>query len=81
MILNPGDGMVYKGCERPHWRDPMPAEYRRTWYGRKVEKEGLYYHQIFSIMFLLTEFVLNVQTIEQVIQRGVTPSFLLYLNN
>lgn len=47
VILNPGDGMIYKGCERPHWRDPMPTEYRRTWYGRKVEKEGLYYHQVF----------------------------------
>ena len=47
VILNPGDGMVYKGCERPHWRDPMPTEYRRTWYGKKVEKEGLYYHQVF----------------------------------
>jgi hypothetical protein len=47
VILNPGDGMVYKGCERPHWRDPMPTEYKRTWYGKKVEKEGLYYHQIF----------------------------------
>ena len=45
--LNPGDGMLYKGCERPHWRDPLPKEYRRTWYGRKVEKEGLYYHQVF----------------------------------
>ena len=47
VILKPGDGMVYKGCERPHWRDPMPTEYERTWYGRKKEKEGLYYHQIF----------------------------------
>jgi hypothetical protein len=45
--LSPGDGMVYKGCERPHWRDPMPSEYTRTWYGKRVEKEGLYYHQIF----------------------------------
>ena len=47
VILNPGDGMVYKGCERPHWRDPMPTEYERTWYGRRKEKEGLYYHQVF----------------------------------
>jgi hypothetical protein len=47
VILNPGDGMIYKGCERPHWREPLPTEYKRTWYGRKVEKEGLYYHQIF----------------------------------
>jgi hypothetical protein len=47
VILNPGDGMIYKGCERPHWRDPMPSEHHRTWYGKKTEKEGLYYHQIF----------------------------------
>lgn len=47
VILGPGDGMLYKGCERPHWRDPMPSEYTKTWYGRKIEKEGLYYHQIF----------------------------------
>ncbi len=47
VILSSGDGMIYKGCERPHWRDPMPTEYKRTWYGKRVEKEGLYYHQIF----------------------------------
>lgn len=47
VILGPGDGMVYKGCERPHWREPMPTEYKKTWYGKKIEKEGLYYHQIF----------------------------------
>ena len=47
IILESGDGMIYKGCERPHWRDPMPNEYKRTWYGKKVEKDGLYYHQIF----------------------------------
>ena len=47
VILNAGDGMIYKGCERPHWREPMPTEYKRTWYGKRIEKEGLYYHQIF----------------------------------
>ena len=47
VILSAGDGMIYKGCERPHWREPMPTEYKRTWYGKRVEKEGLYYHQIF----------------------------------
>ena len=47
VILNAGDGMVYKGCERPHWRETMPTEYEKTWYGRKKVKEGLYYHQIF----------------------------------
>ena len=47
IILESGDGMIYKGCERPHWRDPMPIEYKRTWYGKRVKKNGLYYHQIF----------------------------------
>ena len=47
VILSAGDGMIYKGCERPHWRDPMPTEYTRTWYGRKIKKQDLYYHQIF----------------------------------
>ena len=47
VVLSAGDGMIYKGCERPHWRDPMPTEHKRTWYGKKTEKNGLYYHQIF----------------------------------
>ena len=41
--LEAGDGMVYKGCERPHWRDPMPGLLES-----KINKdESLYYHQIF----------------------------------
>ncbi len=48
VILHPGDGMVYKGCERPHWRDPMPTPRRRKRdiILRRKEKE-YYYHQIF----------------------------------
>ena len=46
LSLEPGDGLLYKGCERPHWREAMPTEYTRKWF-RKVEKDGLYYHQIF----------------------------------
>ena len=49
-VLNPGDGLLYKGCERPHWRDPMPG----TPKGKKSKKlfgkgpqEEQYYHQIF----------------------------------
>ena len=42
VVLNPGDGMLYKGCERPHWRDPMPVP------KKKIECVGdVYYHQIF----------------------------------
>lgn len=43
VILEPGDGMVYKGCERPHWRDPMPGN-KKSWFKKQ---EDLYYHQIF----------------------------------
>ena len=32
VILQPGDGMIYKGCERPHWRDAMPTPRRRKRY-------------------------------------------------
>ena len=47
-VLNPGDGMLYKGCERPHWRDPMPTPRRRR---RDIllrrKQPEYYYHQIF----------------------------------
>ena len=43
VYLEAGDGMIYKGCERPHWRDPMPGLLES-----KINKdESLYYHQIF----------------------------------
>jgi len=48
VVLNPGDGLVYKGCERPHWRDPMPTPVvrkRDKWLRRKQPE--YYYHQIF----------------------------------
>ena len=35
-ILKPGDGLLYKGCERPHWREPMVGS-----------RPDHYYHQIF----------------------------------
>lgn len=39
VILQPGDGMIYKGCERPHWRNAMPGN----------QQPGLedWYHQVF----------------------------------
>jgi hypothetical protein len=51
VILNPGDAMVYKGCERPHWREPMPGTPRPPKRGRRLfggpQSEEQYYHQIF----------------------------------
>lgn len=40
--LNPGDGMIYKGCEMEHWRDPMKTP-RRMFF----KKGDYYYHQVF----------------------------------
>lgn len=45
VILKPGDGMIYKGCERPHWREAMPDNQPKKFLSRK--KETFYYHQIF----------------------------------
>ena len=49
-VLNPGDGLLYKGCERPHWRDPMPGtplgKKSKKLFG-KVPQQEQYYHQIF----------------------------------
>ena len=51
LCLKPGDGLLYKGCERPHWRDPLQSRYKRkrdrlkNWIIRK--QDDTYYHQIF----------------------------------
>ena len=47
VVLKPGDGMVYKGCERPHWREPMPGGDKKSKKLFGKNQEQLYYHQIF----------------------------------
>jgi hypothetical protein len=51
VILQPGDGMVYKGCERPHWREAMPGTPLNGKKGKKLfgkaQQVEQYYHQIF----------------------------------
>ena len=50
VILNPGDALLYKGCERPHWRDAMSGvplgKKSKKLFGKKQTQE-YYYHQIF----------------------------------
>jgi hypothetical protein len=46
VILGPGDGMIYKGCERPHWRDPMPGV-KRNKIRKFFKQPEFYYHQVF----------------------------------
>ena len=45
IVLTPGDGVVYIGCERPHWRNKMPGFLDTQLHKSKLEE--LYYHQIF----------------------------------
>ena len=48
--LNPGDGIIYKGCDRKHWRDPMPSRYTKFERFRNNllrKDDDSYYHQIF----------------------------------
>ena len=40
--LEKGDGVLYKGCERPHWRDRMTGCFEEI-----NGHEKYYYHQIF----------------------------------
>ena len=54
LVLDPGDGIIYSGCDRPHWRDPMPGDTKETLakkkkkiFGKKDLPEEYYYHQIF----------------------------------
>lgn len=52
IILTPGDCLVYKGCERPYWREPMPGDNRnKKLFGKEEE---LYYHQI-SFYYVLQD--------------------------
>ena len=47
LSLEPGDGLLYKGCERPHWRDPMPGIRKRDRIPFLKKRNPYYYHQIF----------------------------------
>ena len=46
-ILHAGDAMIYKGCERPHWREEIPSPKRRKRDILLWRKKEYYYHQIF----------------------------------
>lgn len=48
--LNPGDAVIYKGCEIVHWRDPMPSKYNKMerFFNKMIrKKDDSYYHQAF----------------------------------
>ena len=48
VCLSPGDGVIYKGCERPHWRDPLESKHTGNYFIRKLgENDDTFYHQVF----------------------------------
>lgn len=50
VLMKDGDAVIYKGCEREHWRDALPSKYNKTQkFWRKVRKlpDDTYHHQIF----------------------------------
>jgi hypothetical protein len=45
VVIKPGDGVLYKGCERPHWRDPFkPYSVIDQLLGKHKKA---YFHQVF----------------------------------
>jgi hypothetical protein len=40
-----GDAVIYKGCEREHWRGPLQSRYNRI--QRIFKNDDTYHHQIF----------------------------------
>lgn len=45
IFFNPGDAVIYMGCEVPHWRDPLKSRYNKSI--RLFKKDDTYYHQLF----------------------------------
>lgn len=44
--LKSGDGLLYKGCQMPHWREKMPGV-KRNFIRKILGMKELYYSQIF----------------------------------
>ena len=50
VLMEDGDGAVYKGCEREHWRDPLVSRYNKVgklWRTFHKKEDDTYHHQIF----------------------------------
>ena len=40
--------MIYKGCERPHWREPLESRHTGEYFVRKLgDADDTFYHQVF----------------------------------
>lgn len=50
VLLQDGDAVLYKGCERDHWREPLKSKYnkiQRVIRKFKKQPDDTYHHQIF----------------------------------
>jgi hypothetical protein len=50
VLMNDGDGVIYKGCECEHWRTSLPSRYNQEEKVMMAEKniiDDTYHHQIF----------------------------------
>ena len=50
VLMNNGDAVIYKGCERDHWRDPLESKYGKVenlWRTFRKKEDDTYHHQIF----------------------------------
>jgi hypothetical protein len=43
--LKDGDAVLYKGCERDHWREPLKSNYNI--FKKLFKKDNTYHHQVF----------------------------------
>jgi hypothetical protein len=41
-VMEPGDGLLYRGIECPHWREPFPGTVAAQVFFHYVAKDGLY---------------------------------------
>lgn len=46
-ILKSGDGLLYKGCELPHWRNKLVVNRKKSFFNFKNNDNDVWYHQIF----------------------------------
>jgi hypothetical protein len=47
-ILNPGDGLIYRGIDIPHWRKAFEGEYHTQVFLHYVKTDGAYRHLKFD---------------------------------
>lgn len=48
--MNDGDAVIYKGCDRHHWREPLKSRYgkwKQRWLRFRKKEDDTYHHQIF----------------------------------